>query len=422
MKRLFVALAVVAGALVAAPRTSDAATPSPSHGLTTTKQEQLNKRITEFTFTTKAVQWPTFVRVMLPENYDPSGKTRYPVLYLLHGGGGNQTDWTVQGDAEAATKNYPYIVVMGECHQFGNYSDWWNFGRPGAPQWETYFIDQLVPWIDAHYSTAGDRFHRAIAGLSMGGGGAMGLAAHNPDLFGAAAAFSGAVDTNQLPVQALVEASSLQAGLLPGAIFGQRATDEVRWRGSNPWDLASNLQHMQLYLTTGNGYPGGEGRDTGDPVEGAVYQMMRGFHNRLTTLGYPHGWKTWVKGGHNWWYWKRSLREFLPQLKTLWQGDAPNTTSFDFRTIDAKYSVYGWTVSIERKALEFSQLHVRADGFSLTGSGRAVVTTPTGRRVSVDLGPANPFQQYTAQGNAWVASTTRGGHAWPSKTVDVSLR
>jgi S-formylglutathione hydrolase FrmB len=126
--------------------------------------------------------------------------------------------------------------------------------------------------VDQHYRTTGDRDGRAIAGLSMGGGGTMHYAARHPDLFTAAAAFSGAVDTNTLPVQALVQTAGFEDGHAPGSVVGLRLTEEVRWRGHNPTDLASNLEGLVLQLDTGNGLPGGPGGDTGDPVEAACFE------------------------------------------------------------------------------------------------------------------------------------------------------
>src|SRR3954451_25262440 len=92
---------------------------------------------------------------------------------------------------------------------------------------------QLVPWIDAHYRTIGKRSGRATAGLSMGGNGAMSYASRHPDLFVSASSLSGAVDTNSPGVQPVTQASGLSDGShTPGAIFGLRSTEEVRWRGT----------------------------------------------------------------------------------------------------------------------------------------------------------------------------------------------
>jgi hypothetical protein len=232
-------------------------------------------------------------------------------------------------------------------------------------------------------------------------------------------------------------------------LFGNRVDNEVRWRGSNPWDLAVNLQNMFLELDTGNGFPGGAGGDLGDPVEGAVFQMMQNFHDQLTKLGLAHVWNAYGAGGHNWFYWSRDLTELLPRLSALWAKPAAPVTEFTFKSILDTYDVYGWRVHVDRPALEFSRLDVRPGGFSMTGSGRATVVTPgafapgavvtatiadsggghtraviadhAGRvRVPVALGRGNPLQQYTARGNAWMLATVQRAD-WPSATADVTL-
>jgi hypothetical protein len=176
--------------------------------------------------------------------------------------------------------------------------------------------------------------------------------------------------------------------------------------------------------------------------------MMVNLHNQLTNFAIDHVWNDYGAGGHNWFYWSRDLTQLLPRLAALWAAPIPEVTQFDFRTILNSYDVYGWHVSVARRALEFSQLSVRPDGFSVTGSGRAtVVSAPTfapGARIAatiadhaghrtcavvadragrvtipISLGPPNPFQQYTARGKAWAAATQKA--KWPSVTAEVSL-
>ena len=281
---LAASIALVAGLALRAP---SAAADEP--GLVHVGTTHVDPRLDELTFTTPALVGETKVRILLPQGYDPESDVRYPVLYLLHGGTGSFVDWTTQGDAEAISAGYPLIIVMPDGSGFGNYVDWWNFGDGGPPMWETYHIDQLLPWVDAHYNTIPSRDARAIAGLSMGGGGAGHYASRHPDLFTAAGMFSGAVDTNTVPVQLLVETSGMPEGHQAGAIFGHRPTDEVRWRGHNTWDLAENLEGLFLQLDTGNGSPGGPAGDTGDPIETGCWQMMTNLHDRLVELGLrPH--------------------------------------------------------------------------------------------------------------------------------------
>lgn len=73
--------------------------------------QQVDSRLTELTLSTPALRQPTHVRVLFPAGYDGT-QERYPVLYLLHGAMGNDTDWTTVGDAEAITAGAPLIVVM----------------------------------------------------------------------------------------------------------------------------------------------------------------------------------------------------------------------------------------------------------------------------------------------------------------------
>lgn len=438
-----VALVVVAVALLvfAAPARS---TPAGLDGLALTASDRLGPRLEELRFTTPALVGETSVRVLLPDGYDDpaNASQRYPVLYLLHGGGGSFRDWTEQGDAEALTAGLPLIVVMPDGSGFGNYVDWWNFGAGGPPMWETYHLGQLLPWLDDHYRTVGTRDGRAIAGLSMGGGGAMHYATRHPDQFTAAAAFSGAVDTNTLPVQLLVEGSGPQGGRPLGAVTGHRLDDEIRWRGHNPWDLAGNLRGMFLQLDTGT---------IGDPIELAVWEQMTNLHRRLTALGIDHVWDVNAPGGHRWPFWQQDLRELLPRLMDRFATPVAAPSPFDFTSIDPTYSVWGWDVAVDRPALEFSRLGgAGPDGFVLSGSGSAVVTTgplfAPGSAVSVSvadasggatssvvadgdgrltvpvsLGPGNPYQELSPLGNLWRIQTRGLTADWPSVTAVVTF-
>ena len=449
------ALALLAALLVAAPAAQASA------GLEYKGAQQLSPRLQELTFSTPALAGDTKVRVLLPAGYDPSGRTRYPVLYLLNGATDNQASWTTKGDAERITAGYPLIVVMPDGGAYGNYVDWYNGGNGGPPKWETYHLRQLLPWIDAHFTTVGRRSGRAIAGLSMGGGGTMHYASAHPDLFAAAASFSGAVDTNNLFVQPLTETSGIGDLVPPGSVYGHRATDEVRWRGHNPWDLAENLRGLYLEVVTGNGNPGGPGGDTGDPVESGVHQQSTSFHDRLAALGIPHLWNDYGAGGHAWYYWNRDLTQILPRLMEVYRHPARLPVPFDYASISPDYAVYGWSVRITRPAIEFSHLNGAGPrGFTLRGSGRALVRTARyyrpGARLAVTLtdgarvervvrragsrgrlslplvlGPANPFQEYSPQGREWMASRSLSNDSgrvadesqgWPVYSTTVSVR
>jgi Putative esterase/Transposase, Mutator family len=124
--------------------------------------KRLDPRTWELQFSTPSVTGPTGVRILLPENFDASGATRYPVLYLLHGALDSYTSWTDKGNAEALTAGFKGIVVMPDTGTGGGYVDWYNSGAFGPPAWETYHIGQLLPWIDGHLPTIAARRGRAI--------------------------------------------------------------------------------------------------------------------------------------------------------------------------------------------------------------------------------------------------------------------
>lgn len=408
-----------------AAATAFAAAPSASGaGLHLVSSKRLDSRLTELTFQTPALSGDTGVRILTPTGYKPHGKRRYPVLYLLHGSIDDYRSWTDKGDAEHLTAGLPLIVVMPNAGNGGFYSDWYNNGAGGPPEWETYHVRQLIPWVDHHYRTIAARRGRATAGLSMGGFGAFTYPARHPDMFVAAASFSGAVNTNEYEPVGEPDESSFDAGQ-PYATWGPRQTEEVRWRAHNPWDLAEDLRGMSLTLRTGNGMPGGP-YGGGDPVEAYVHQASLDVHERLTQLGIKHVWQDYGPGGHDWPYWQRDLKLTLPTLMAAFRKPPRAPSPFTFTAVEPAYSVYGWHVSIDRPALEFSRLeHARRSGFVLAGSGTGTVVTarlfePRSRHsvkvgkktvtlkadgrgrlhIVVPLGPGNQFQEYTAAAEA----------------------
>jgi S-formylglutathione hydrolase FrmB len=313
-----VLVAVLLAAILAAPaRAAD-------HGIQVLSSQRLDSRLTELTLSTPALRQPTHVRVLVPEGYE-AGQDRYPVLYLLHGALADYRSWTDAGDAEAITDGAPLIVVMPDGGQGGWYTNWLNRGAGGPPEWERFHIEQLIPWIDDHYRTVAARDGRAIAGLSMGGFGAMSYAGRHPDLFEWAGSFSGAVDViHNLPVVGVIALEALADGGLPNDQFGDRLLNEANWRAHNPWDLAPNLRGMTIHIDTGNGQPGplDSNPPPFDPVEHQVREMSVSLHQRLLGLGIPHTWNDYGPGTHTWPYWQRDLRESLPSILSTLAGPA----------------------------------------------------------------------------------------------------
>lgn len=347
-------------------------------------EKQLTERVLELTISTDAFSEPTKVHVNLPTGYNQDPNRRWPVTYVLAGMQNTYASFNKILDGAELTKDYPSIVVSPNGDS-GFWSDWYNGGKLGAPKYETYVIDQLIPLVDARYRTLADRPHRAITGVSMGGYGAMMMAARHPDLFAHAASISGAVDSNQLPISTVISiAPTLQGGTMD-SIYGPRLSQEVRWRGHNPFDLADNLRSLNLQVRTANGIldPSiGEDPLSADAascvVESGVYQASLAFNSELDRLDIPHAWKDYGNGCHTKPNFKRETVDTLNVLKDQLANPPADPAAFDYRSIDPEFDVWGWEVKADpRRALEFLQMRKVTDrGLTLIGSGRTTVTSP----------------------------------------------
>jgi enterochelin esterase-like enzyme len=152
--------------------------------------------------------------VYTPPGYDQDARARYPVLYLQHGAGENETGWTRQGRANfildnliASRQAVPMIVVMDHGYATGPAAPGTAPAAaapatPGAPQGPTAFervvVSDLIPTIDGRYRARSDREHRAMAGLSMGSGQTLQITTRNLDTFAWIGLFSGAAPAGDL--------------------------------------------------------------------------------------------------------------------------------------------------------------------------------------------------------------------------------
>jgi S-formylglutathione hydrolase FrmB len=365
----------------------------PSVGLTQTATKPLTPRATDVTFASKAMAGAVHAVVMLPTGYAANPTRRYPVLYLLHGHGGGAMDWTRHG-VEGVVGNAPVIVVMPDGGYDGFYADWYGTDLDGhtpspAPAWETFHIRELIPWIDAHYRTIGDRTGRAIAGNSMGGFGSTSYAARHPDLFVAAGAFSGAVDPLLLwPIGAAAYAlvPNLPDQKPPDlCIWGDPVTQYVRWADSDPTKIAANLGALAVYQRTGDGSPGRyDDFLAKQPSPAAVLNefgirlMNGGFHRALTRAGVDHT-AVFEHGIHDWPYWLDDLRQFLPIAGAAFSDPpaAPPTVPFSYTAGRSTFSVWGWTFrrGTPDQASLLTVEDVGRDGLRVIGRGRVHVDT-----------------------------------------------
>ena len=240
---------------------------------------------------------PLAFSVYLPDGYG-TGARRYPVLYLLHGTDGDENDWLDAGqlartaDSLIASGKIPPMVVVTPAAGNSWYVD--NADAGGAGYYATAFLDELIPYIDSRFATLGRREGRAIAGLSMGGYGALRYALDRPDLFCAVASLSGALFK---PRQRLDEDDIED---LHGA-FGD-PFDRARFDAGSVFQMidqvAKSAEPPAIYLASGD-------QDWFDLDENTAK-----FYLALKKAGVRASLRI-RDGGHDWAFWSRELAPVL---------------------------------------------------------------------------------------------------------------
>ena len=319
------------GGMVAAPSaTADAPAMTSGNGITVGAWRWITNRTFEADISSAkvsagSVNGPHRVRVTLPSSYFQSTTTRFPVLYLLHGGaGGSSSQWTTGGGAvEPITANSQLITVMPDGGKVGWYTNWVDQSR-GAQAWRDFHVDQLVPWIDANLRTIAAKGGRAIAGLSMGGFGAIRYAQDRPDLFAYAGSFSGAVDLRDYGTRGVIGEQAMQNGYLFTAPFGNPFPPlDSGWTSLDPVGRANALHGVDIGVYVGAGI------HQFDVLEGTMAKSAEKFHSALVAAGVPHFYWNYGKpgpsspfgcdGGHNFGCWNFALNHALPRIVSVLQ-------------------------------------------------------------------------------------------------------
>ncbi len=240
--------------------------------------------------------------IYLPPGY--SANTRdYPVLYLLHGYTDSEWAWVqfgqVQAIADEAIRSGvapPMIIVMPDAGV-----TWYMNDHAGTERYEDYFFDELLPHIEATWPVRRGWEFRAVAGLSMGGHGALLYALKHPAMFAACAPLSAAVYTDEEVVAMPQDQWDYVWGKLIGeGLEGQaRLTDH--WKANNALYLARQadrelLRRVSFYI------------DCGD--DDFLYKGNAALHVLLRDLGIRHEYRV-RDGGHEWSYWRSALPEVL---------------------------------------------------------------------------------------------------------------
>jgi S-formylglutathione hydrolase FrmB len=393
---LAVVSSLVAALLIAftqAPAGAGAPSFASGDGLTVVSSSFDGSRTYHLVVKTAQLSKPVRVDVLVPSSY-ASVTQRFPVLYLFHGTSGGADDWLTSGNAAAATAGLPLIVVMPDAGYNGDGGSWFTnwvdqHTALGIANWETFHINQLVPWIDANLRTVADRSGRAIAGLSQGGFGSFTYASRHPDLFSAAASFSGAPDIASNPVvQGAAEliiggtATALD-GVEPNAMFGDPLLDNINWQGHNPATLVTNLASTELDLWTGNGIPGpldtpGLGTLPAAGIEAVVHASAHFFASTANNAGVAYDLDDYGPGTHSWPYWARDFVQYLPRLMAHFANPGPAPAAISYLSVDKTWTEWGWTVTNQRLLKQaFSGLAgASAAGFTLQDLNPATVTTP----------------------------------------------
>jgi S-formylglutathione hydrolase FrmB len=232
-------------------------------------------------------------RVLLPSGYDTTLR-RYPVLYLLHGLSGDYTDWTTRTNIGEYSRTLALIIVMPDG---GN--EWWTNAADGGARYEDYLADDLPADVVKKFRTINSRYGRSIAGLSMGGYGALKLALKRPAAFHVAASFSGAFNvTRDGAMKRLIGETENQRLQI---IFG-------------PAD-SSTRRENDLFLLASAAKPAGVPYvyiDCGI-ADNALIDANRDVVSALHKAGVAYEYHE-TPGAHSWDYWDRRIREFLPVL------------------------------------------------------------------------------------------------------------
>jgi S-formylglutathione hydrolase FrmB len=262
-----------------------------------TLQRSPAARVESVRFESKLVGKPLPYNVVLPPLYDApeSRAVRYPVIYLLHGLGGGAGDWvSTRAHLAAHAAGYRFIIVTPEG------ADGWYTDSATVPtdKFETYILEELIPDVERRFRALATRDARAVAGLSMGGYGALKFAVKRPQTFALAASLSGALgaaswDANDPNLLAFVKPSIARA-------YG--AMDSPTRRENDLFKLFSDLPPERfdalpfIYFDCG--------------TEDFLIGSNRALSELLLRRKIPHEYRQ-LPGAHTWPYWDAQVQEVL---------------------------------------------------------------------------------------------------------------
>jgi len=252
-----------------------------------------NGRVETIRFQSKLINATLPYNVILPTDYDSSITTRYPVLYLLHGLTGHYSDWAARTNVADYAANYRMIIVMPE----GNDSWYTDSASVAADKYESYILKELLPDVEQRYRTIEARYGRSIAGLSMGGYGAIKFGLKSAGTFVFAASMSGAFGVTRFT----------EKDVGPGRqeltkLFGPAGSET---REAN--DLFAIVEKLTAARVSSLPY---FYFDCGTEDSSLIFPYNRQLAAAMFDKKIPHEFRE-LPGDHSWAYWDQQVQEVL---------------------------------------------------------------------------------------------------------------
>ena len=289
-------------------------------------------------------------RIYLPPDYSDAEteSTRYPVLYLLHGHEDEEnylahTYWTERTQIATLADSYGMIIVFPEGLRSW-YTNYYN-SEPGMNRFEDYIIHDVIDHVDETYRTRPDRESRAIMGNSMGGNGALKLAARHSDRFCAAASMSGVLDLSIIGVASFLEP------VFPNnlrTVFGPYPANLLYYEGNSAAALAPNFvnreapgrSHTLIHFDAG----------LFDHYFAQVWALE--YARVLDDLGLAYDADIFggdsESAGHTWTYWGNHIEEVLEFISKAFKTPPARPRRWCYRTVEPSFEVWGWSARILR--------------------------------------------------------------------------
>jgi len=250
-------------------------------------------RVETIRFQSKLLNAALPYNVILPTDYDISATTRYPILYLLHGLTGHYSDWVARTNVADYAADYRMIIIMPEGND-GWYTD---SASVTSDKYESYILKELIPDVEQRYRTIEARYGRSIAGLSMGGYGAIKFGLKSPATFIFAASMSGAFGVTRVTEKDVGD--RWQASM---KLFGPVGSET---RMAN--DLFAIVEKLEPARVSSLPY---FYFDCGTEDSPLIFPYNRQLAALMFEKKIPHEFRE-LPGDHSWAYWDQQVREIL---------------------------------------------------------------------------------------------------------------